>query len=295
VTHVDADHIAGVLKIFATPQLGLKIKEVWFNGYQHLLEPGEPFGPKQGENLTAGITAAGIPWNEQFGGKAVKVPDTGALPVGKCEGGLELVVLGPTMAKLRLLKPVWIDECKAAGIKPGKPARTPAPPGVESFGPISVPLLADQRFEEDPTEANGSSIVLLLRYKGTQILLGADGHPSVIEAGLKRFSPRSPVKLAAYKVAHHGSRNNVSQSMLEQIDCARYLFSSNGAIYHHPGQEAIARILKYGKRGAGPVELVFNYRTQYNEVWDAPSLKRQWSYTTEYPAAGEAGIVAFQK
>jgi len=165
---------------------------------------------------------------------------------------------------------------------------------LESFGPLNVETLAGALFTEDPTEANGSSIVLLLRYKGSNILLGADGHPSVIEAGIKRLSPRKRLKLDAYKVAHHGSRNNVNQPLLARIDCSRYLFSSSGAIYRHPGREAIARILKYGKRGSTPTELVFNYRTKFTKVWEAASLKTKWRYTTSYPAKGQQGIVAFE-
>jgi beta-lactamase superfamily II metal-dependent hydrolase len=298
VTHVDADHIAGVLKFLETPKLGLSVRDVWFNAYKHLLEAGETFGPAQGEKLSADIMAGKVPWNAAFDGHAVKVPDNGALPVKKLEGGLELVVLGPTNEKLRILKPVWVKACKEAGIKPGKPKARPRPAGLETeaFGPINVDTLADTKFKEDPTEPNGSSIILLLRYEGITVLLGADGHPAVIEAGLKRLAPDDArVKLDAYKVAHHGSQNNVSRSLLERLECSRYLFSSSGAIYHHPGREAVARVLKYGKNGNRPTELVFNYRTKYNSMWDSPSLKSKWKYTTTFPAAGREGVIGFER
>jgi beta-lactamase superfamily II metal-dependent hydrolase len=294
VTHVDADHIAGVLKFLQTPRLGLSVGEIWFNAYKHLLERGETFGPEQGEKLSADITAAKVPWNRQFKGKAVKIPDKGPPPVKRLAGGLELVILGPTSAKLRALRPVWVEACKEAGIKPGRPAKRPHPPGLESFGPLNIDTLAATEFKEDPSEANGSSIILLLRYKGTRILLGADGHSGVIEAGLKRLSPKGHVELDAYKVAHHGSKNNVTRSLLERIRCSRYLFSSSGAIYHHPDREAVARVLKFGKRGNQTTELVFNYRTRFNEIWDTAALKQRWGYTTTFPARGK-GFVVFEK
>lgn len=295
VTHVDADHIAGVLKFLETKNLGISVRDVWFNAYKHLLEEGETFGPKQGETLSADITAAKVPWNAAFDGSAVKVKDAGKLPVKKLDGGLELVVLGPTMAKLRLLKPVWVKACKEAGIKPGKPAKRPAPAGIEVFGPLNVDTLADAKFKEDPTEPNGSSIVLLLRYEGAVVLLGADGHPTVIEAGLKRFAPgNGRVKLDAYKVAHHGSQNNLTRELLDRIDCSRYLISSNGAIYHHPSREAIARLLKYGRKGNTTTELVFNYRTKYNSIWDSAALKSKWRYATTFPAKGKEGVIGFE-
>jgi beta-lactamase superfamily II metal-dependent hydrolase len=294
VTHVDADHIAGVLKFLQTPELGLKVGEVWFNAFKHLLDPGETFGPAQGETLSADIVAGNVPWNRQFKGKAVKVPDKGKLPVKKLDGGLELVVLGPTMEKLRILKPVWTLACKEAGIKPGKPKARPRPPALEPFGPINVDTLADTKFKEDKTQANGSSIILLLRFDGAQVLLAADGHPTVIEAGLKRLTGTKRLKLDAYKVAHHCSKNNMTRSLLERLDCSRYLISSNGAIYKHPDREAIARILKFGKSGSRPTELVFNYKTKFTSVWDSAVLKQKWRYATTFPKSGQNGLIAFE-
>jgi beta-lactamase superfamily II metal-dependent hydrolase len=292
VTHVDADHVAGVLKFLETPTLGVSLGQICFNAYKHLRDKkDETFGPEQGEVLSAYIAAAKIPWNAAFKGRAVKIPDTGAPPVKKLAGGLELVVLGPTMEKLRKLRPVWAKACADAGIKPGKPAKRPVPAGLETFGPIDVDTLAEARFKEDGTEPNGSSILLLLRYEGARVLLAADGHPTVITAGLKRLSASGRVKLDAYKVAHHGSRNNMDKPLLDRIECSRYLFSSSGAYYKHPDREAIARVLKYGRRGNGTTELVFNYRTKFNDVWDAPALKNRWKYTTSFltkPADGPA-------
>ena len=295
VTHVDADHIAGVLKFLETPQLGLTVREIWFNAYKHLLEKkDETFGPAQGETLSADIVAGKVPWNTKFKGRAVKVPDKGPLPVKKLDGGLQLVVLGPTNEKLRILKPVWIEACKEAGIKPGKPKKRPRPPGLEPFGPINVDTLADVKFKEDGTEANGSSIILLLRYDGMSILLAADGHPTVMEAGLERLSGNKRLKLDAYKVAHHGSKNNMTRSLLERLDCSRYLLSSNGAIYRHPDREAVARILKFGKSGNRPTQLVFNFKTKFTSVWDSAALKQKWNYATTFPASGKSGLVAFE-
>jgi beta-lactamase superfamily II metal-dependent hydrolase len=296
VTHVDGDHIAGVLKFLETTGLALSVGDVWFNAYKHLLTRDETFGPAQGERLTADLQAGRVRWNRAFRGGAVKVPDRGKLPVKRLAGGLELVVLGPTMEKLRLLKPDWIQACIDAHIRPGRPRPRPRPAGLETFGPINVDTLAEARYVEDDTRPNGSSIVLLLRYRGTALLLGADGYPSVIEAGLKRLAPgRGRVKIDAYKVAHHGSENNVNRSLLERIDCPRYLVSTSGAIYHHPGRAAIARILKFGRSGNRTTELVFNYRTKYTSAWDSPALKQRWRYTTTYLRDGPNGMIAFER
>jgi beta-lactamase superfamily II metal-dependent hydrolase len=295
VTHVDADHIAGVLKLIETPTLGLSMADVWFNAYKHLLEEGnETFGPEQGEQLSADIKAGNLPWNVAFGGQAVRVPDVGQLPVKKLAGDMELVVLGPTMEKLRLLTPVWVQACKDAGIKPGKPSARPRPAGLETFGPINVEALADTPLEEDQSEANGSSITLLMRYHGATVLLSGDGHPSIIQAGVDRLGlGDKPLRLDGCKVPHHGGPNNLSSSLLARIDCARYLFSTSGARHGHPSREAVARVLKYGRHSDSPTELVFNYRSKYNSIWDSPDLRRRWRYTTVFPVTGQAGVVGF--
>ena len=68
VTHVDADHISGVLTGLAEqdPLEGLSFGDIWFNGWAHLhgeVVPSpetsdlEPMGPAQGEIFTSWLTA----------------------------------------------------------------------------------------------------------------------------------------------------------------------------------------------------------------------------------------------
>src|SRR5947207_727960 len=41
VTHIDADHIGGALKLFDNLPADISFDEVWFNGYRHLKEAEE--------------------------------------------------------------------------------------------------------------------------------------------------------------------------------------------------------------------------------------------------------------
>jgi len=36
ITHIDADHIAGILKLIEKDDLGISFSDIWFNGYKHL-------------------------------------------------------------------------------------------------------------------------------------------------------------------------------------------------------------------------------------------------------------------
>jgi len=50
VTHIDADHIDGIVKLLRHPELGLTFREVWFNGWPQLERSlaGGAFVPQQG-------------------------------------------------------------------------------------------------------------------------------------------------------------------------------------------------------------------------------------------------------
>ena len=40
-----------------------------------------------------------------------------------------------------------------------------------------------------------------------------------------------------------------------------------------------------------PVNVEFNYRTDFNEGWDDPQLKQRWNYVAVYPAGDTEGLV----
>src|SRR5918996_17080 len=101
VTHIDADHIEGMIRLVQDERLAMQIGDLWFNGWKHL--PMDVFAPAQGEILSALLVELGIPWNKAFEEGPACVPDDGPLPKIELEGGLRLTVLGPTSAELARL------------------------------------------------------------------------------------------------------------------------------------------------------------------------------------------------
>ncbi len=282
VTHVDADHIGGAVKLLEEcGPLGVTFGEVWFNGWFQLDDRApEALGPMQGEALTALIESHGMPWNEAFGLRAVMVPDAGALPV--CTfAGMRLTLLSPTFERLQALKPEWRKAVEAAGLVPGHAYEvTDVEPPGDTLGD-DVQSLADTRFTGDTTHPNGSSIAFLAEYDGKRALFGADAHADVLLASLARapLAAESPLALDVFKLAHHGSRRNTSRALVEALPARRYLVSTSGAQFRHPDAEAIARIAVYGPARK---TLDFNYRTQFNEDWDSASRKSDWGLVTHY-------------
>jgi hypothetical protein len=242
ITHIDADHIQGVVDLLADPAVVAKIDDIWFNGYEHLTP--QDLGALDGERLTAILDASRPRWNRAFGGRAVVVPDAGSLPTRCLHGGLELTLLSPTPAGLARLEPKWERECRRAGLIPGAGVRL-GPPGTDDdfLGEWDIDASARQpRYRRDNAEANGSSIAFVARYGAASVLCAADAHAEVLVAGLARLGPE-PQELTAVKLSHHGSRANTSPKLLRALRSRNWLVSTNGARFQHPTKPALARII----------------------------------------------------
>ncbi|MEM7203898.1 MAG: hypothetical protein AAF628_26785 [Planctomycetota bacterium] len=294
VTHVDRDHIEGVLELVEDGDDAMTFGEVWFNGYHHLGdEDFETFGAVQGERLTESLIklhrAGATRWNGSFGPdfqKAAALPADDSL-VEIPDGELQWTLLSPTRTKLQAMESKWERECEKAGIIAGKDGSDPDEEGFESFGAIDIEELAEEPFEEDGSPANGTSIALLAEHGGQRVLLAGDAHPSLLLGSLRRFGGGDPVALDAFKVPHHGSRKNVSKELLAMIDCQRYVFSTNGSYFDHPDPVAVSRIIRYG---GDDVQLWFNYRSPETLVWDNARWQRDYGYSVHYPDADSNGF-----
>jgi hypothetical protein len=193
----------------------------------------------------------------------------------------------PTWEKLEKLEPRWKKECEKAGLIPGEGAdpedvlgKHPPPENIDVDALLKVP------FKQDPSPANGSCIAFLFEYDGKRVLFGADAHPSVVLASLKRLSPE-PVKVDAFKLCHHGSRNNTTTALLDHVVCDRYLVSSSGQTFGHPDPETIARVVSRG----GKKTLCFNYDTDYTQPWNREQLRERYNYDVEFPDEDHKGFV----
>src|ERR1700726_1919205 len=45
VTHVDADHVEGIVKLLQDSERAPQIKDMWFNGWRHLVAKSHTLGP----------------------------------------------------------------------------------------------------------------------------------------------------------------------------------------------------------------------------------------------------------
>lgn len=298
VTHVDTDHIGGVLTGVVDPDEpvpGLTFADVWFNGWEHLhgqvpadeRSPLEPMGGVQGERLSAWLR--GHAWNAAFDRAAV-VRGADALPRVLLPDGLSLTVVTPVAERLAELAPGWRDDVEAAlekgtleEVSPGlEPMGPSAPPILESV--VDLDLLVEDPSPLDPSRANAASISLLLEWAGRRVLLTGDATAAELVAGLALVDGGARVALDLVKLPHHGSRHNVSRALVEAVDCPHWVFSSDGTTFRHPDAVAVARVVRHG--GEHP-HLAFNVPSPFNGWWDNDEWRDLFGYATSYGAAGD--------
>jgi beta-lactamase superfamily II metal-dependent hydrolase len=294
VTHVDTDHIGGAVKLLRDTTLVPRIRQVWFNGHLHLEKFNKFLGPLDGERLTELIRTTGLPWNSGWedpvddcvGGPVVCRDDP---PVVELPGTATLTVVGPTPQKLADLLPKWREVIANAGLKEGVEPKEEEPEKTRRpmLG-LSLSDLAESKFKGDDAEANGSSIAFVFEHDGTRILFGADAHEETLLESLGKLAPAGErYRLDACKLPHHGSRRNVSKALVQALECDQWWFSSSGARFHHPNDEAIARVIRFG--GPKP-KLVANYASERWQKFTADYPPADHGYDLTLPTPGTEGI-----
>ena len=279
ISHVDTDHIDGIIRLLQDKEVGLEIDELWFNGQRHLIPPGE-MGGVQGEFLEVLIEDLGLPWNCSFEGEAVVVPASGDLPSFVLPGGATVTLLSPKEEQLRNLRREWIKTVKAAGFVPGdRDAAREQMLRRKEYAPPAAILGSSV----DTSVANGSSIAVLFEFEGQAILLAADAFAEVLEESLARLASErgcEDLPVDAFKLAHHGSFSNISPHLLELAPAAYYLVSTNGDKFRHPDAAAIQLILQQ-RRESHP-HLVFNYDSASTRPWHLPSGHASKAYDSVF-------------
>lgn len=285
LTHVDADHLEGLVRLFAENPLPFAVDEVWFNGWRQMKKAHGLLGPTQGEFLSA-LLVRRVPraWNPDA--PPWVVPAQGALPEYCLPGGMKLTLFSPNPAKLDKMAAKWKSTIEKTGISPGNlDAAWKALASQKKFLPKkgllgaapNLDTLLKKQFLKDQAVPNGSSIAFLAEYEEKSALLLADAHPDLITSSLQRLCKQRGIDqlvVNAVKVGHHGSKNNTSIDELKLLKSPCYLISTNGDQFQHPDKECMARILKFGH----PKRFYFNYNSKYTRPWLAKNTCQRFGY-----------------
>jgi hypothetical protein len=312
MTHVDADHIEGVILLVRDKSLGLSLRDVWYNGADQLIDLFGPFettseakqrtaldsdlSPVQGEILSMVVGRRQLPSNQDFRGASVMTAEAGPLRQITLPGGLVVTVLAPGEKDLAELHRVWRQACAEAGLVGDDPDRalaamaarpklSPLDSYLDRGQKLSVPKvqrLAQAAETFDTSVTNASSIVLLAELGQERMLLAGDSTPAVLLPAVQRLIAERNLEslpLTHFKLPHHGSSKNLSPALVRLLPAERYLISSDGSYFGHPDDEAIATVLEYGPPG---LELVFNYDNPRNRRWADDKLTMHYGHRVSF-------------
>jgi hypothetical protein len=291
ITHVDSDHIDGIIRLLQDPALtGLGFKDIWFNDWKQLQPKATGvLAGVHGEFLGALLDEHKLPWNShpKLAGGPVMVPDTGDLPSLELAAGATITLLSPGPAELDNLRKDWKQSLRLAGFQPGdRKAALEELSQRARYGPPKGVLGQ----KTDDKAANGSSIAFLLEYQGKRLLLAGDAWSSVLERSLERYVQQHGESVAVqdFKLPHHGSFSNLSKRLIKTLQVERYLISSSSQYYKHPDVEAIELILQH--HSGGTPTLVFNYFSPKTKPWADEELQKDKGYKALYPTGATWGV-----
>lgn len=287
ISHIDHDHIGAAKALFDDRSLGLSFGDVWFNAPPRMATRGVAEGQTLADLL--GAARRELPWNSAWqSALAVTTESQPFIELPAAAGAPRLTLLSPTPATLARLFKVWAREL-AKLRRPAKPATPTA--ASRGLGGPDIEALAARVTATDHAPANGSSIALLLEHRGASVLLAADAYAPVLTAAIEALAAHRGVALPwqvdVFKLSHHGSRANVTTSLLKTVQASHCVISTSGAIFGHPDDEAIARVVLHGRR---PQTLWFNHANEESARWAAAGLQR-WGCDVRVPASGSSGVV----
>ena len=110
---------------------------------------------------------------------------------------------------------------------------------------------------------------------------------SALNALARSRGTRLPLRLDAIKLSHHGSQANITTELFKAVRAPHHIVSTNGAIFGHPDDTAMARTLLYGGDNK---TLWFNCGNARNLRWGAGPLQARHGFSVRYPAAHETGV-----
>ncbi|WP_299674209.1 ComEC/Rec2 family competence protein [uncultured Tenacibaculum sp.] len=260
LTHIDSDHIGGLIKFFKNSLIDeIEIDEVWIN------QPETEFN--QTSNIEAQIS---VRQAENF--KVLikkKKPHSNIREITIADNvinikGLEFTILSPTVEIKDKFYKVWKKE---KSLLKEENLKTNISSSTANYSQ-SLKELSKIDFKPhssiDSDIYNSSSIAFVLKCPDVKFLLLADTRAEIITQRLKElgYDIENLLEVDFVKISHHGSLNNTSQELLSLIKSSNYLISTNGGTskHKHPSRETIARIVYKANRDDELLNVYTNYK-----------------------------------
>ena len=262
ITHVDDDHIGGIISFFEDNEIDKSIvKRVLFNSANTISNTLKTQYDPNREIPINKITDKKVSYNQ---GKTLEqellnydLLEKNIIKVGTSIniGSAKIKILSPRDIDIEKLDKKWTREAsykrKVSSVK-------------NDYDKYIEDLIINDTYDKDKSIVNISSISFLLEFGEFKILMLADTRSDIITKSLNDLGYNKENKLSVdyVKLPHHGSCNNLFYDLLEIISCRRYIISTDGSIFNHPDKRTLARILN----SFSDVEFYFNNHL-YNDIF----------------------------
>lgn len=276
ISHVDNDHILGVLDMLAGIQYQkidtggqpfVDIGELWFNSFSNTIgtdsmekkiaKINQIAGFQGLRNKAMGMAAAAIREGHQVTMKTsmLGIPvnpgtDKGFFLAAKdrqviCKSNIAITVVGPTKDNLDKLRKEWEEWIKK------NEAAQKARKYTRDFAAVM-----------DRSVPNLSSLVLLVNAEDTSILLTGDCRGDHLMEGLIELglSADGSFHVTIFKVPHHGSIRNIPKGFFEKITADTYVISADGT-YGNPDEETLCLIVEAAQKAGRKIQLMVTNET----------------------------------
>lgn len=242
VTHIDSDHIAGVITLVEQMKKQNethRLSQVWFNFPKK--EKSDEYSVPEGNTLSSILCKIdGLLWcnnTSEYIGQTVSI------------GDIKLHVLAP-------------DYDVADEYIP----HAPKVYGVENadWG-VELKKLIENVDDDDLDEGgpNSQSIVILVECEEKKILMPGDCTPKELNDALHSYNKTTgcPLELDLMKLPHHGSLRNITKNIFTEIACKNFVISTKvNKKYCFPHKETIAKLICYRNNTDKTVNVYFNYQ-----------------------------------
>lgn len=244
VTHIDRDHIGGVIECFKDKAILSNLKHIMFNEPESFKEfksseKTTQVSKKDGNLLNTVIKAN--PSITHWANLCVATNQTTLLDQS-ITGITKFTLLSPSKEQLAKLCNDW--------------SKTLYNKSTQRFGKASdtrsvSELLSDKEEYRDSSVPNGSSLAFLIEHKSSKFLILGDAHVAQIVKQLKSMGYENKdgkrLVLDFIKLSHHGSKKSTSPELLGLIETENYVISKPSALQSkNPDRETIARIAAFG-------------------------------------------------
>ncbi|PSU23834.1 ComEC/Rec2 family competence protein [Photobacterium kishitanii] len=228
ITHVDQDHIGGIVKLIADDDLDLSNCTFYMNHPDLMVfDDSNLVAYHHGDTLKDFIEKRNL--------KIKSVSIDNSLTIGD----FSVDILSPTEDDVTELHKNW-DASR-----------------VMSDGQLSY----IERQYNNGDIINRSSIAKLVKCNNTSILLLADSYSNIVVSQLntRGYNSDTPIVVDLVKLSHHGSKHNTSKELLSIISCSNYYISTNGSKYGHPDVETIFLLQEKAKKNNSIYNIFLNY------------------------------------